>query len=421
MRADSGRKAFQLSDFLDDQFQFLTDMTHTTSSSDSILFAFQDRYDYEPLFSNLHSPQESHLRNPLEEANDSDRYHSHLHSYEVAGNRFATFLFLLAFLIGLLTGHDLLLGSTKKSGSNFVEEKAAQLPSSKQFSAIESLGSLSRVTIKIWDTVLMENFGVYRDMVMDKTLLHRIFQCSDASREKLTRRLMLKLLEVEMAGTNNQVKFTWVTAGDSSAAAHGNMYSQSYTNILEEMIKPAFDSVGISFIARNHAMAGIGSAPELSLCMESVYGTDVDMLMWDFGRAERLTSHRVNLFGSRAAIHPSFPAIMVTDFSAGDHWRHFQSMEEIGLSAILMDDVVMSHVLIGRLPDSSTELVEDATEVIRSLICKGHVEGSQQCDDASRNFLCDAEGGGICTAQKFNSQQWCPRGVRYQYSFNSGW
>jgi hypothetical protein len=140
LRADSGRKAFQLSDFLDDQFQFLTDMTHTTSSSDSILFAFQDRYDYEPLFSNLHSPQESHLRNPLEEANDSDRYHSHLHSYEVAGNRFATFLFLLAFLIGLLTGHDLLLGSTKKSGSNFVEEKAAQLPSSKQFSAIESLG-----------------------------------------------------------------------------------------------------------------------------------------------------------------------------------------------------------------------------------------------------------------------------------------
>lgn len=383
--------------------------------------AFQDRYDYEPLLTNLSSSKKSCLRNLSEEANDSARNQSHLYHFEFTGHRFATFLFFLAFFLGLLTGHDLLLGTTQIGGSSFLEDKAAQLPKPKYLSAIESLGSLSRVAIKIWDTALMENFGFHRDMVMDKTLLHRIFQCSDASREKLTRRLMLKVLEVEMAGTNNPVKFTWVTAGDSSAAGHGNMYSQSYTNILEEMMKPVFDSVGITFIARNHAMAGIGSAPELSLCMESIYGTDVDMLMWDFGRAERLSSHRVNLFGSRAAVHPSFPTIMVMDFSDGDHWKRFQSLEELGLSAILMDEVVMSHVLIGRLPDSSTEPSEDATEVIKSLICNGYIEGSQKCDDSSRNFVCDVEGGDICTSQKFNSQQWCPSGVRYQYSFNSGW
>ena len=41
--------------------------------------------------------------------------------------------------------------------------------------------------------------------------------------------------------------FLWVTAGDSSAAGHGNLYSQSYTAILEETVQHHFELWGYSF------------------------------------------------------------------------------------------------------------------------------------------------------------------------------
>lgn len=387
------------------------------------LFAFQDRYDYEPVQISKHiSSKQTNLRIIPGENTDDIVNHPYLQRNAIFGHRYSTFFFVVAFLLGLLIGHDLMMGS-KTNGSTYLEEKVIEMPKPTQLTAVESLGSLSRITIKLWETIFLENFGVYRDMVLDKTLLYRIFQCSDASREKLTRRLMLKLLEAQILGTTERVTFTWVTAGDSSAAAHGNMYSQSYTKNMEEIVKVAFDSVGINFVARNHAIAGVGSAPELSLCMESVYGKDIDVLMWDFGRTERLSYHKVNLFGYRAAVHPSTPAIVVMDSSAGEHWRRFQNLEELGLSAILMDEAVMSHVLNGRLPDaSSTDFVrEGVTEAVQHFICKGYIEGSQPCDDPSQNFVCDAEGGDVCTAQKYNSHLWCPGGVRYQKSFNPGW
>jgi len=114
-----------------------------------------------------------------------------------------------------------------------------------------------------------------------------------------------------------------VRAGDSAAVAHGNMYSQSYTTILEQTVKWAFDAVGIEFIARNHAMADFGSGTELAMCTESLYGTNIDVLSWDFSRVDRLSDYRRNLWGNRAAVHLSRLILMVMDSSERDHWSYF--------------------------------------------------------------------------------------------------
>jgi len=73
-----------------------------------------------------------------------------------------------------------------------------------------------------------------------------------------------------------------MTAGDATAAGHGNLYSQSYTAILQDTVEKAFNALGIEFIAKNYGMGQYASGPELGLCMNEVFGDDIDVLVWDF-------------------------------------------------------------------------------------------------------------------------------------------
>lgn len=84
---------------------------------------------------------------------------------------------------------------------------------------------------------------------------------------------MKHLEAVLLPEPNSPPIFTWVTAGDSPAAGHGNLCSQSYTAILEETVQHHFEASGIQFRAKNYA-----SAPELALCMNEVFGGDIDVV-----------------------------------------------------------------------------------------------------------------------------------------------
>jgi hypothetical protein len=79
------------------------------------------------------------------------------------------------------------------------------------------------------------------------------------------------------------VPFVWATGGHSASAGHGNLWSQSYTAAMERGAKPLFAAAGLDFVGRNYAMGGTASAPEQAFCVDAVYGTDIDVLSWDFG------------------------------------------------------------------------------------------------------------------------------------------
>ena len=65
---------------------------------------------------------------------------------------------------------------------------------------------------------------------------------------------------------NNETHFR------SLAAGLGNLHHQTYTKVMEDAVQEVFASVGIEFLARNHAIKEKQSAPETGLCAEAIGG-----------------------------------------------------------------------------------------------------------------------------------------------------
>ena len=80
--------------------------------------------------------------------------------------------------------------------------------------------------------------------------------------------------------------WTWVTAGHSASAGHGNFYREAYTGVMERDLQPLFAAVGVNWQAKNYAMGGTTSAEEMALCFHSIYGKDADFVSWDFGMTD---------------------------------------------------------------------------------------------------------------------------------------
>ena len=75
-------------------------------------------------------------------------------------------------------------------------------------------------------------------------------------------------------------KYVWATGGHSAAAAHGNVFNESYTAFLERSASQVFNAIGIDFEGRNYAMGGTSSGFEISMCMKEIFGEDYDFLSW---------------------------------------------------------------------------------------------------------------------------------------------
>jgi hypothetical protein len=108
------------------------------------------------------------------------------------------------------------------------------------------------------------------------------------ARDRIKRKLVIKLLQGQLASANNDkgasmVPFIWASGGHSAAAAHGDYYNQSYTAQLERIGRNVFASAGMHLIGRNYAMGGTASGMEVGSCVDQVFGMDIDVLSWDFG------------------------------------------------------------------------------------------------------------------------------------------
>jgi hypothetical protein len=107
-----------------------------------------------------------------------------------------------------------------------------------------------------------------------------------------------------------QRPFVVSMAGMSDVAGHGNFHEDAYTHVFETYMAPAMEAVGIPFEVRNHAMGGTPSYPH-SLCMDTVYGSDVDVLVWDFRMVEAGNDpFQCELFLRHAIMMESQPVVM---------------------------------------------------------------------------------------------------------------
>jgi hypothetical protein len=76
--------------------------------------------------------------------------------------------------------------------------------------------------------------------------------------------------------------FNFAVGGHSAAAGHGNHFSQSYTLQVAWIMEPIFARLGVKHQSRNFGNGGLGTQQN-AIAGGSIYGPDVDLLMWDSG------------------------------------------------------------------------------------------------------------------------------------------
>jgi len=246
---------------------------------------------------------------------------------------------------------------------------------------------------------LKSKYGKYYDVIFESAG-PKLFEINQVSKDRLLRRMMKKIIETSTK--NSKVPFTWVTAGHSACAGHGNLFSQSKTHVLEEMASKAFSAAGLNFIGKNYAMGGMGSGPELGMCMEQIYGTDIDVITWDFGMTDGRDYWKLALWGARGANHPTRPFQVLMD-SQEARRTVFQKMENVGVGLFTKRGYGDMKEMAAVLPDYENDKSQtDVPESLKYLVCGGIMEE------------------GECKSHKWNTTAYCTK-VAGQVGWHPGW
>jgi len=103
--------------------------------------------------------------------------------------------------------------------------------------------------------------------------------------------LVLRLTHAMMTSDT----FTVVMGGHSAAAGQGNHFRQSYMMQFHKIMYPIFARLGVKLITRNVGQGGLGTI-QGAMGSGSVYGDEVDLLLWDSGMTEGGNPEHIDLF-----------------------------------------------------------------------------------------------------------------------------
>lgn len=260
-----------------------------------------------------------------------------------------------------------------------------------------------------FEKLIEEDYGIYKDDIFNKeTIMNALHSSSHISLERLQRRIMIKILEVQLLNGKKDVEFNWVMGGHSAAAGHGNLYNQTYSYVLEQSVRPIFEALGITFYGKNYAAGGLKSAPEGALCMSSLYGLDLDILSWDFGMTDgSRDANLYNIWTQRAGVHPTRP-IIISYGSIAAKSIH-PTVEAAGMSAFeaVFVEEKKDETISTKLPDSDDEnvKVDELPRGVKFYRCKGRTESGEPCGDNN---------------VKFDTKKSCSR-VGAQVNWHNGW
>jgi len=336
----------------------------------------------------------------------------------------------------------------------------------------------------------MDEYGEWSPTILDPLLYSNTFiRLGDPSRKVLRRRILQKILaggSIRRSDGDDatMTTFTWVTAGDSAAAGHGTTrgVEQSYTAIVEDTVKDSFAALGIRFEAKNRAIGGGGvrrggygggssdtndfrsssSSCEFAMCMEALYGSDIDILNWDFLSSTSTTTtttdnevlrnsqidqeqqddrtNQVILWLQRAARHKSKPLLFMMDNAISTLSSHhairnyMNDLDANGVGVGLLTTASFYSDILKRIPDSArmSNPHDELPPALRYLRCNESMEGTTlHCDDddssassSSKRIMCgDVEGeGGICKNHKWDTtdEEVC-MDTRFQTDWHPGW
>ena len=230
-----------------------------------------------------------------------------------------------------------------------------------------------------------------------------------AEREALMDSSSRNLAEEAAGAPNHYQRFVWSTGGHSAAAGHGNIFNESYTAVMEDAVGDIFGSIGIDFEARNHAMGGTASGPEISLCEEAVFGTDADVISWDYGMCDGSWYFRKAMYNQRAGLNPNRPAIIDINMGGSEfatRLRSNKAVEERGLTTLYLNPAEFD-AMEATIPDTfglSEEQAQAMPIMVRHYKCQDAIE----------------KGEPTCDLQKYTNNDICPD-RKGRVSWHPGW
>jgi len=218
--------------------------------------------------------------------------------------------------------------------------------------------------------------------------------------------------------TDTYGNYLWITMGMSSAAGHGNLFDESYTIVMDTALKPIMKQIGLDFEARSYAMGGSSGAPQLALCMNSIAGSSVDHITWDFGQTDGRDYWRLVMFAYRAAMisqHPNAvsqpgnvpyrPSLFVMH-PADECVEIAKEMQTLGMDTLTWNSAYMKSKVMEAVPDMegmSDQQIEQVPENLRYFKCGRMTEnGEPGCADHRWNNT-------VCTNR------------RYRVAWHPGW
>lgn len=344
---------------------------------------------------------------------------------------------LLALGVGFLISYDAALqmdGIHIRGGKMHEEEDTTAGTDNIPATTLELLGKIVIKQKEMYTSILEPEYGRFSSIFRVENL-QKIFQLTPLSRKRLIRKLMIKILmaRIKNGDGNNESVFRWATAGDSAAAGHGNSYSSSYTSILQQTVGDVFHSTaGIKFIATNHA-GNAYSGMELAMCMETIFGEEVDVLSWDFAEVPIYVSERYNhptspsqgidplMFGDRAGrVFPHLPFVFFIGlFSDGEAWDSLQKLEVSGMGLDLLAGERFQEILMS-FPDYVKFPDWNSLEAVRKIHCNEVIEGKEVCNVPSQLFSCVSEQGAECAKAKYDLSESCAIDNRFHTAWNDG-
>jgi len=183
-------------------------------------------------------------------------------------------------------------------------------------------------------------------------------------------------------------------SGNDDAAGHGNFFNEQYTVVLQDRAEDMFDRIGLRLITRPFARSGATSAPELAACAKEIYGTDIDIITWDFGMTDGRTHWRIEFFAHRVHILPNHPVLLV--LQAGIDPARQELVEHLtnqGMTTLRQDEkYLIDRALM--FPDSkgkSENELAEMTDYTRYFRCGYGIETGAECgtNRFTQNGTCD--------------------------------
>lgn len=200
--------------------------------------------------------------------------------------------------------------------------------------------------------------------------------------------------------------FSFYGSGNSDAAGHGNFFGEQYTMVMRDRAADLFEGVGLNFVVRPYAGGRLTSAPEVAACAEEIFGTDVDMIAWDFAMTDGRWHWRLEFFAHRVNRLPNHPPLLLLQ-AGTDQVRQVitRYMIQQGLTVMRQDEAYVmkrKHAF----PDSRYRTGEELAEM----------------PDLVRGFRCGygLEFGPGCIENKFTKNSTCDNRP-YQTNWHHGW